>query len=110
MEIFAAAELICGLLRQFKRRPSPMPERDPLIEPERYEFSAPPAWRFDVDRRDFLSLLGGGLLVVFSARAQESGRGLRSEALPDQLDAWLHIGEDGTVSIYTGKVEVGQNI
>jgi isoquinoline 1-oxidoreductase len=26
------------------------------------------------------------------------------------LDAWLHIGEDGGISIYTGKTEVGQNI
>ena len=24
--------------------------------------------------------------------------------------AWLHIAEDGRVTVYTGKVEVGQNI
>ena len=86
-----------------------MPELIPDIEPERYEFTAAPAWRFAVDRRDFLGLLGGGLLVVFSAGAQESGRARRSEALPENLDAWLHIGEDGIVSVFTGKVEVGQN-
>jgi isoquinoline 1-oxidoreductase len=83
------------------------------IEPERYELSAPPTYRFHldpVDRRDFLALLGGGLLVVFSARAQESGRTRRGESLPQDLDAWLHIGEDGSVSVYTGKTEVGQNI
>jgi isoquinoline 1-oxidoreductase len=87
-----------------------MPETRVQIEPERYELSAPPAYRFAVDRRDFLGLLGGGLLVVFSAGAQESGRGRRSEAAPQDLDAWLHIGEDGAVAIYTGKTEVGQNI
>ena len=27
-----------------------------------------------------------------------------------QVSAWIHIGEDGTVTVYTGKVEVGQNI
>jgi len=87
-----------------------LPNEPAGIEPERYELTAPPAYRFAVDRRDFLGLLGGGLLVVFSAGAQESGRGRRSEALPQDLDAWLHIGEDGVVSVCTGKTEVGQNI
>jgi isoquinoline 1-oxidoreductase len=87
-----------------------MPDERLQIEPERYELTAPPAYRFAVDRRGFLGLLGGGLLVVFSAGAQESGRGRRPEPLPQGLDAWLHIGEDGIVSIYTGKTEVGQNI
>jgi nicotinate dehydrogenase subunit B len=87
-----------------------MPETPERIEPERYELTAPPAYRFAVDRRDFLGLLGGGLLVVFSAGAQESGRARRPEAVPQDLDAWLHIGEDGVVTIYTGKTEVGQNI
>jgi isoquinoline 1-oxidoreductase len=87
-----------------------MPETPAKIEPERYELTAPPAYRFAVDRRDFLGLLGGGLLVVFSAGAQESGRARRPEALPQDLDAWLHIGEDGAVTVCTGKTEVGQNI
>jgi len=84
-----------------------MPER---IEPERYELAARPAYHFDLERRDFLGLLGGGLLVVFSASGQERGRFRRFEELPQDLDAWLHIGEDGVVSVYTGKTEVGQNI
>jgi isoquinoline 1-oxidoreductase len=87
-----------------------MPDTLDRIEPERYELTAQPAYRFAVDRRDFLGLLGGGLLIVFSARAQESGRGRRSESVPQDLDAWLHIGEDGAIAIYTGKTEVGQNI
>ena len=88
-----------------------MPETSAQIEPERYELTAPPAYRFAVDRRDFLGLLGGGLLIAFSAGAQESGRrGRRPESAPQDLDAWLHIGEDGAVTICTGKTEVGQNI
>jgi nicotinate dehydrogenase subunit B len=63
-----------------------------------------------IERRDFLGLLGGGLLVTFSSSAQEAGGFRRSEALPQNLDAWLHIGEDGRVTVYTGKAEVGQNI
>ena len=30
--------------------------------------------------------------------------------MPDNIGAWLHIGEDGTVTVFTGKTEVGQNI
>jgi len=87
-----------------------MPDATMQIEPERYELTAPAAYRFAVDRRDFIGLLGGGLLIAFSAGAQESGRGRRSEAASQDLDAWLHIGEDGAVTICTGKTEVGQNI
>jgi nicotinate dehydrogenase subunit B len=86
------------------------------IEPERYEFAGQPSYVFDLDRRDFFKLLGTGALV-FSvlkpvASAQESGgaRARRGESLPQEIDAWLHIGENGKITVYTGKVEVGQNI
>ncbi|HEX5436150.1 MAG TPA: molybdopterin cofactor-binding domain-containing protein [Gemmatimonadaceae bacterium] len=29
---------------------------------------------------------------------------------PEEIGAWLHIGSDGVVTVYTGKVEVGQGI
>jgi nicotinate dehydrogenase subunit B len=82
------------------------------IEPDRLELFAPPQYRFDVRRRDFFRIVGTGLVVACSVRdsaAQESGRA-RGEALPTDLGAWLHIGGDGAVSVYTGKTEVGQNI
>jgi CO/xanthine dehydrogenase Mo-binding subunit len=68
---------------------------------------------FRLDRRDFLRLCAGGLLVVLegaSATAQETGRGFREQELPKEVSAWVHIDEDGKVTIFTGKVEVGQNI
>ncbi|HKA36891.1 MAG TPA: molybdopterin cofactor-binding domain-containing protein, partial [Thermoanaerobaculia bacterium] len=68
---------------------------------------------FDVDRRKFLQLLGGGLLVCAAprgVRAQESGRARVDRELPKQMSAWIHIGRDGKVTVFTGKVEVGQNI
>jgi isoquinoline 1-oxidoreductase len=86
------------------------------LEPERYELQAGPAYHFQVDRRDFFKFLGAGILVVCvlkdTSSAQESGRGGRpaGEALPKEIGAWMHIGEDGSVTVYTGKVEVGQNI
>jgi len=86
------------------------------LEPERYELRAAAPYRFDLDRRDFFKFLGAGVVVVSVLNpaivAQESGGGRqrRGESLPQQIGAWLHIGENGQVTVYTGKVEVGQNI
>jgi nicotinate dehydrogenase subunit B len=65
-------------------------------------------------RRDFFAVLGGGIVVLLvdDSDAQEAGGGARrgtNEAAPTALSAWLHIGETGLVTVYTGKVEVGQN-
>ncbi|MGH9411561.1 MAG: molybdopterin cofactor-binding domain-containing protein, partial [Vicinamibacterales bacterium] len=87
----------------------------PPLEPERYELSEPRRYLFEVDRRDFIRLFGGGLLIVVTASdllAQEAGRGGRFQAhpMPADLAAWLHIDQDGAVHVCTGKVEIGQNI
>ena len=84
------------------------------IEVERYELSGPPAYLFDIERRTFLAIfgvLGGGLLVasVQARAAQESGRSVQRSA-PTDVMAWVHVGEDGKVTGYTGKTEIGQNI
>ena len=74
------------------------------------------AYGFELDRREFFKLLGRGVLVCACAgplRAQESGARARENSedkLPQSIDGWLHIGEDGTVTVYTGKAELGQNI
>jgi CO/xanthine dehydrogenase Mo-binding subunit len=67
---------------------------------------------FALDRRDFLRLCGGGLLVCLggAAGAQESGRNAGGHELPQEVSAWIHIDADGRVTVFTGKVEVGQNI
>lgn len=86
------------------------------IEVERYELQEPPQYIFSFDRRDFFRTLGAGFVVVLVAAngdAQESGRGARrrfSEDLPQEITAWLHIGTNGNVTVFTGKAEVGQNI
>ncbi|MFL5339910.1 MAG: molybdopterin cofactor-binding domain-containing protein [Gemmataceae bacterium] len=84
----------------------------PVTEPERYEQSEALPYHFDLDRRDFVKALGGGLAVFFilgEAEAQPPGRPGRGNA-PAELAAWLHIGETGQVTAFTGKVELGQNI
>jgi nicotinate dehydrogenase subunit B len=88
-----------------------------FIEPERYEFSAVPMHQFELARRDFFKLLGAGIAVFAIAKdalaAQETAPGHRSfhnEELPKDISAWLHVGEDGSVTGFTGKAEIGQNI
>ena len=85
--------------------------------PEDFELSqheAPALHWFDANRRDFLKAVGGGLLVCLaapaSALAQESGRFRGGRDLPKELAAWIHIDREGAVTVFTGKVEVGQNI
>jgi nicotinate dehydrogenase subunit B len=88
----------------------------PLLEPERYELAAQPVYRFDLDRREFFKVLGAGvvvLLVVEAALAQETrGGGRRGGGAqrPNEISAWLHIGEDDLITVFTGKTEIGQNI
>ena len=89
---------------------------DNPMEPERYELRAAPAYLFDLDRREFFKFFGAGLLLFSTLKqaawSQESGGAKRtgSDSLPKAINAWLHLGENGTVTVYTGKVEVGQNI
>jgi isoquinoline 1-oxidoreductase len=83
-----------------------------------------------VSRRDFLrasALAGGGLVLwigsgrspipAFAQSAPATGAppsraagGLGGNAIPKDVDAWLKIGQDGGISLYTGKVEFGQGI
>ncbi len=91
-------------------------EKQVSLEPERYELRAAAPYRFDLARRDFFKFLGAGVLVISALKpiafTQESGgnRRQRGDSLPKEIGAWLHIGENGVVTVYTGKVEVGQNI
>ncbi|HKE34354.1 MAG TPA: molybdopterin cofactor-binding domain-containing protein [Candidatus Acidoferrum sp.] len=87
------------------------------VEPERFEFSAAPIHKFDLARREFFKLLGAGVAVFAVARdaiaVQETPAGSRAfhnEKLPKEITSWLHVGEDGVVTGFTGKAEVGQNI
>jgi nicotinate dehydrogenase subunit B len=88
-----------------------------LLEPERYEFRAMPMHQFALGRRDFFRIFGAGLAVFAVAKdvtaMQETApgpRGFHSEELPKEIGAWLHIGEDGSVTGFAGKAEIGQNV
>ena len=83
------------------------------LEEDRYELFEGPRYTFEVDRRDFVRTFGAGLVVLLVASksgAQESGRGFGGDRMPPDVGAWLHIGEDGKIAVFTGKTEIGQNI
>ena len=95
---------------------TPKPNIPSTIEPERYELTAPASYVFQSGRREFFKFLGAGLFIACASSKTEafqgSGAARRNseDSLPQEISAWLHIGEDGTVTVFTGKVEVGQNI
>ena len=69
--------------------------------------------RKGMPRRDFFKLLGGGIMVFFLPRCKNDGTPVTEEAersLTKDYNAFLRIAEDGTVSCYTGKIEMGQGI
>ncbi len=72
-------------------------------------------------RRTFLKTFTGGLAVLWlvdlpSARGQAEsggagrGAGRGGQRRPPELAAWLHIAADGTITVFSGKTEVGQNV
>jgi isoquinoline 1-oxidoreductase beta subunit len=78
-----------------------------IIEPVGYDFG--------LSRRTFVQVLGAGLLIAAAAPvlAQERGQGGsrgsgRQERRAVPLDARLHLGKDGVITVMTGKVECGQ--
>jgi nicotinate dehydrogenase subunit B len=65
-----------------------------------------------IDRREFLKLFGGGIVILVTAgdalALQQRGRFGRG--YPEDFNAYLKIGENGRISCFTGKIEMGQGI
>ncbi len=93
-----------------KRKPSRADTPQLAMTPD-----AAAAWnRLELSRRDFLKT-SGMLLVGFQLTgpgSQTAGAQALSPGPPppDQLDSWIAIAADGTVSAYTGKAEIGQGL
>ncbi len=65
---------------------------------------------FTLDRREFLKLVGGGIVVFFATGDPLIPQQRQSRGYPEDYNAYLLIGEDGRVSCFTGKIEMGQGI
>jgi isoquinoline 1-oxidoreductase len=86
-------------------------EYDDLMDLDFSDFKV----HFPLNRREFMGLLGGGITIFFAAgdslalQQQKRRRSVR-QTLPTDFNAFLRIGEDGRVSCFTGKVELGQGV
>ena len=67
--------------------------------------------RLNLKRRDFFTLLGGGVAVYLSSRNPSELLALplvQRREVPEDFNAFLTIHEDGTVICHVGKIEMGQ--
>lgn len=68
---------------------------------------------FEIDRRNFVKLLGGGLFIYFQLGEFLTSCASGSEqrrSLPKDYNAFIHIANDGKVTAMVGKIEMGQGI
>jgi CO/xanthine dehydrogenase Mo-binding subunit/aerobic-type carbon monoxide dehydrogenase small subunit (CoxS/CutS family) len=90
--IARAVRRASALLRDPARQGSvPVPEvAEPLARPRRPWDLTPPA------EREYFDILGDGLVVVWQPPGAAGG-------------AWVHVSPSGTVTAFTGKVDIGQD-
>jgi isoquinoline 1-oxidoreductase len=64
----------------------------------------------DMDRRSFIEILGGGIVVFVSLGPEALFGQERRRGYPTDLNAYLRIGGDGRVTVFSGKIEMGQGV
>ena len=64
--------------------------------------------RVTFDRRAFLKAVGGGIVVL--VRLRPEGVLAQGRGYPTDLNAYLRVGEDGRVTVFSGKIEMGQGV
>jgi isoquinoline 1-oxidoreductase subunit beta len=79
-----------------------------FLTPDRFELREALPYRFQVSRREFLESAGAGLLILVSAPDVTQSSPRQAGGASASLEGRLHIGKDGRVTVFTGKVEEGQ--
>lgn len=62
-------------------------------------------------RRDFFKYLGGGIIVLVAGcktRPAKESEEEKPRSVPENFNAFLKVNEDGTITCFTGKIEMGQ--
>lgn len=62
------------------------------------------------DRRQFFKMIGGGIAVLVTAGPFELFAQDRRRMYPEDLNAYLLIGENGRITVFSGKIEMGQGV
>lgn len=61
-------------------------------------------------RRDFFRRIGGGIVVLVALDAPESASQPAFRGYPEDFNAYLVIGRDSRVTVFSGKIEMGQGV
>src|SRR3984885_10280730 len=105
-------------VRRAGRRAAELMQEPELLEPvpaadagsgsadELRAAAGPPPWDQARDAAPFFEQLPDGLVTVVADDGPAAGPGQGRWGGPD--DAWVHVGADGSVTAFTGKVEAGQ--
>jgi len=62
-----------------------------------------------LDRRAFCKLVGGGVVILVTAKPSEL-QAQQRRGYPEDLNAYLRIDENGRVTLFSGKIEMGQGV
>lgn len=85
-------------------------ERLPKVA-EFFDFQVQAPWdRVAPERREHFALLGDGLMACL--QHEPAGAGADEHAAPGfhaGVEAWLHVGSEGIVTAFTGKIDMGQD-
>ena len=63
-----------------------------------------------MDRRTFFKVVGSGIVVFVGLDSSLLWSQSRRYVYPEDFNAYLLIGENGRVTVYTGKIEMGQGV
>jgi nicotinate dehydrogenase subunit B len=63
-----------------------------------------------VSRRDILGAVGGGIVVLFGLCPSTPPAAAERPGYPDDFHAYLAIGVDGRITVFSGKIEMGQGV
>jgi len=63
-----------------------------------------------LSRRSFLKRFGGGVVIAVALFDFDTLESAVLQQYPTDLNAYLHIRDDGRVSCFTGKIEMGQGV
>ncbi len=64
----------------------------------------------NLSRRSFLKRFGGGVVIAVALFDFDTLESAVLQQYPTDLNAYLHIRDDGRVSCFTGKIEMGQGV
>ena len=81
-------------------------KKDEYLEQDFSDVHSP----YDMDRRNFLKRVGGGLIITFSLKDMGLLYGMEVQQEETDLNSYLRISGDGRVSLLTGKIEMGQGV